>query len=151
MAWVTISADDIKSRLSSPEYDGVSTYDLADGQSDPVTAGIALALAEVRGYIKENERDSDTTLVPPELKDTTIVIAVEKVAGRLAGADLVMNESRRQSYEIAIQRLRDTARGHYHITPGQASTTTETNSSDGESVTGGNASFCYGGEIKLDF
>jgi hypothetical protein len=148
--WVTITGADILSRLSSPEYNGVNSYDLASGQSDPIDAGIALALAEVRGYIPESERDSDETLIPPELKDTTIVIAIEKVAGRLSSADIVMTESRRQAYEIAIQRLRDTARGYYHISS-QSGGLTSTSSTDGETLTGGNEALCYGGEAKLDF
>lgn len=151
MSWVTVTPDDILSRLSSPEFDGVGITDLAEGQDSPVDVGIALALAEVRGYIPEALRSDDLTLVPPELQDTAIVIAIEKISSRLSGADLVMTETRTRSLEFAIQRLRDTARGAYHITPGVTTAVCEGVSADGESIVGGNSAFGYGGEAKLDF
>ena len=117
---VSVKPVTVEARLSGPEITAVQTYDLASGQTDPLPVAISLALAEVRGYIPSNCLNADTTLIPPELKDTAIIITIEKLSGRLSGGGLIMSENRRQSFEIAIQRLRDTARGNYHVEPGIA-------------------------------
>lgn len=151
MAWETIDEDDIKNRLSGPELEAIRTYSKATGQSDPLTDVIALALTEVRGYIPICDRDSDATLIPPELKDVAILFTIEKLAGRVSGGALIMDEDRVRAYEIALQRLRDVGYGRFHIEIAGTDTTVTTNSSDGESLTGGNDRFAFGGETKLDF
>lgn len=150
MSWVTITSDDIKTRLSGPEVTSVKTYDLASGQSDPHDEAIALSLAEVRGYIPRSCKDPDTTLIPPELKDTAIIVAIEKLAGRLSGGGCIMTEERIRAHEIAIQRLRDTARGQFHFTSGIAAESAGI-SADSDDIQGGNSAMCYGGEAKLEF
>tara|TARA_R110002126_G_scaffold7683_2_gene37395 strand:- start:1614 stop:2066 length:453 start_codon:yes stop_codon:yes gene_type:complete len=150
MAWLTIISSDVEARLSGPEVTAVQTYDLANGQSDPLPEAIALTLAEVRGYIPINCLDPDTTLIPPSLRDTAIIIAVEKLSGRLSGGGLIMTDNRRASFEVAIQRLRDTARGQYHVESGVA-VVAATDITDSDNITGGNSAMCYGGELKLDF
>lgn len=150
MSWVTITSDDIQARLSGPELTSVRTYDLASGQSDPLTEVIALTLAEVRGYIPQTCRDPEASLIPPELKDTAVIIAIEKLAGRLSAAGCVMTEERIRSHELAIQRLRDTARGQFHFTSGVSVTSTGL-PSDSDDIQRGNAAMCYGGEVKLEF
>jgi hypothetical protein len=150
MSWVTITASDIETRLSDPELSGSISYDLAAGQGDPTAEVISLTVAEVRGYIPQDCLDTNSDTVPPELKDTAILVAIEKLAGRLSNAGCIMTEERQRAYEFAMQRLRDTARGNYHITGGEAYSKVGLDP-DSDDISGGNSTFSYGGEERLDF
>ncbi|MBU98254.1 MAG: hypothetical protein CL429_04080 [Acidimicrobiaceae bacterium] len=151
MAWVTITSTDLETRLSGPELDALKTFSRATGQGDPTNSVIALALAEVRGYIQEADRGSDSTLIPLELKDAAIIFTIEKLAGRVSGGALVMDEARERSYDLALQRLRDVAAGKFYISKNAAASTSSTSTEEGESLTGGNNAILYGGDAKLDF
>jgi hypothetical protein len=150
MAWSTITPDEVKWKISSAEFDAAQTYDLASGQTDPLPEVISLTLAEVRGYIPRSCIDPDPTLIPPELKDTALVLAREKAIARLAGGDCSMTEVRSRELEFAMQRLRDTAASRFYIESGVASEEIARNEPS-DDVTGGNAVIAFGGEGKLEF
>ena len=150
MAWVTITPEEVRWKISDEEFEATQTYDLASGQADPLPEVVSLTLAEVRGYIPRTCINPDSSLIPPELKDTALIVAREKAIARLAGGDCSMTEVRSRELEFAIQRLRDTARGQFYIEPGVA---VEELASDpaSDDISGGNEVICFGGESKLEF
>ena len=116
MAWLPITSDEVKTRLSGPEADALQGTALAEGQVDPLPDVIAQVTDEVRGYIASHGLNTlgPAGTLPPQVRAAAIAIIRWRLAGRLAignASGLLQTESRRQEYEDAVSLLRDVSKG----------------------------------------
>ncbi|MHC1762918.1 MAG: phage protein Gp36 family protein [Verrucomicrobiia bacterium] len=114
--WLSISPDDVKTRLSGPELEALQGTGLADGQVDPLPDVISQVTDEIRGYIAAHGLNTlgPAGTLPPQVRAAAIALIRWRLSGRLAigqAAGLLQTDSRRQEYEDAITFLRDVATG----------------------------------------
>lgn len=120
MAWTTLTADEIRTRLSGPELDLVKSAALESGQQDPLPEVIVQVINEVRGYIlayRTNKLGPQET-IPPQLQSAAISIIRWRMAGRVAvgsAGSMMQSESRRKEYEDAMAVLKDVAAGKFVV------------------------------------
>lgn len=70
-AWITIAVNDLRPLMVAEQLDALRTEALGPGQADPFTEISPSIVAKVRAFIAsnaENQVDSDTAKIPPELK-----------------------------------------------------------------------------------
>jgi len=107
MAWITPSADDVKTRLTGAELNAFRTVALASGQADPITQVMLDTVNEVRGYVAAGGYVMGTAgTIPPQTLAPALAIIAYRLATRLP---LKVSEDRRKQYEDAIAYLRDVA------------------------------------------
>lgn len=112
MAWVSITTDEVKERISGPEFEAFQTWHLDDGQSDPIPGTISRVVSEVRGRVAACERntlDDDATKIPDELHNAALSIIAWRLSTRFPGGNVLQDDSRRKDYEDAVQLLKDAA------------------------------------------
>jgi phage gp36-like protein len=106
MAWVIITADDVKTRLSGPEHSALTTAALAAGQSNPLPDLISQTVAEIRGYVAACERNrlEEGEKIPSKLVGAALALIRYHLATRLPVKGLLTDE-RKQEYTDAIRLL----------------------------------------------
>ena len=105
MAWITVTEDDVKTRLAGAEVTALKSAALASGQSDPLPEIISQCVDEVRGYIAacdENELEEGEK-IPQKLLAATLALIRYRMATRIPGR--LLNEERKQEYTDAIRLL----------------------------------------------
>lgn len=109
MAWITPSADDVKTRLTGAELVAFRTVALASGQADPITQIMLDCANEVRGYVAAGGYTMGAAgTIPPQTLAPALAIMAYRLATRLP---LKVSDDRRKQYEDAIAYLRDVAAG----------------------------------------
>jgi len=114
--WVTITENDILTRLAAPEVNALKTAATAQGQENPLPEILAAVVREVRGYVAAfpgNKLGPDGT-IPDELQVAALNRARYELATRLPVASL-LTDARKESNADAIARLRDVAKGTLRI------------------------------------
>ena len=125
MAWTTLSATDVKTKLSGPEVSAVQTAALASGQSDPLVEIVEQVVDEVRGYIAAGGYTlGNGTTVPSKLVSATLAIIRYRLATRLPVKSLLTTDRVEENKE-AIRLLERVADGKFMVEePTTASTET---------------------------
>src|ERR1051325_10661876 len=116
MAWLPITSDDVKTRLSSEEVELLQTAATDEGQADPLPEVINQVTDECRGYIaaKAGNTLGPAGTLPPQTRSAAISMIVWRLAGRLAigkAGEMMRSPSRQQDYQDAISMLKDIAKG----------------------------------------
>lgn len=118
MAWVELTVEDLKPRLSGPELTLLQSRALATGQSDPVPEVIAQAIDEVRGYVSSNRKNvlGPAGTIPAQLKRAAVSIAIWDLAGRPgAGGKIVRTEDRKDAYNDAMKLLERVSKDEFAV------------------------------------
>lgn len=147
MAWISLTADDVKEQIAGPEYDAFQTWHLASGQADPIPDTIEGVVREIRGYVGACERNvlGDSGTIPEELYHSALRLIGWRLALRLPeGAATLQDEGRRQAYEDAIALLERVSRCEFYIEPPTAHSCTPDSSNE-------NSAGRFGGCTQLDF
>lgn len=116
MAWITITEDDVITKLSGPEKAAMNSAALQTLQTAPLPEIIGQVTREIRGYVAACARNTlgDGQTIPDELLGTAISRIRFELATRLPVTSLV-TEDRRRANESAITLLRDVARCDFAI------------------------------------
>ena len=141
MAWVTLTTNDMYQVMAASEVESVARLQKQIGSiiqtdqaeliendqgvgimTDPpfedlIAPAITRTTNMVRGYIDASGRYTlgPSGTVPESLVSTTLDLLVIEVWKRLGGDLLDIGEQRRNSYDEAMQRLRDVAQGNFGI------------------------------------
>jgi len=141
MAWVTLTKDDLYQVMAASEVESVGRLQKETGDlfqtdqgelievdqgvalmdpppfEDLLTPAISRVVNMVRGYIDASGRYTlgPSGTVPESLVSTALDILVVEVWKRLGGDLLDVGEQRRNSFEEAMQRLKDVAQGNFGI------------------------------------
>ena len=85
MAWITLSTEDIRSRLAAAELSALSSAALAEGQSDPLPEVITQVVDQIRGSIAGNQQNTlgPSGTLPERLKSAALNIIRFELATRL--------------------------------------------------------------------
>lgn len=99
--WVTIDADLVLTKLSSPELVAFRSKALASGQADPLAEVISQVVDSVRQGIGQNANNvlADGQTVPPSAVRHTLAIIRPLIASRLPGMARLMDEIRKTEWE----------------------------------------------------
>jgi hypothetical protein len=119
MAWISITAADLKTRFAGAEYNSVTAAALNTGQAaaDLVTEEISSAINEVRGYIPPNVPRGEDGTIPDELKRATLALIVYAILTRLPNLKSLLDERRVAAYADALELLKQCASGKFRVTP----------------------------------
>lgn len=111
MSWITLTEDDVITKLSGPETAALKTAALQAAQGDPLPEVIEQVVKEIRGYVAACERNTlgAGETIPDELKGAAISRIRFELATRLPVASL-LTEDRRTANANAISLLKDVAR-----------------------------------------
>jgi phage gp36-like protein len=105
MAWITISADDVKARMSSSELELLQNNQLADGQADPLPGIITSVADEVRGYVAAGGYTLGTaSTIPQKLLSAAVAIIRYRIINRFPSRRL-LTEERIQENKEALRLL----------------------------------------------
>lgn len=118
MAWIALTTNDVRERLSWPELDAFQNWHRAPNQVDPIPETISGVVREVRGYVggcSRNTLGTDGT-IPEELYHAALALIRWRLATRLPGCgpDL-LDEARKTEYEDAKELLRAVSRCQFGI------------------------------------
>lgn len=110
MAWITITEDDVITKLSGPEKAAMNSAALQALQTAPLPEIIEQVTKEIRGYVAACARNTlgDGLTIPDELLGTAVNRIRYEFATRLPVSSLLTEDSRRAN-EAAITLLRDVA------------------------------------------
>ncbi|MHB9005464.1 MAG: phage protein Gp36 family protein, partial [Limisphaerales bacterium] len=110
MAWRSLTAEDVLTRLAGVELEAYRTAARADGQVDPLTEILAGVVAEVRSRIAAgsgNQLGAEGT-VPDAVRHHGLAMVRFRLITRLP---LRVAEDRRKEYEDALAFLDQVAEG----------------------------------------
>lgn len=126
MAWITITEDDVITKLSGPEKAAMNSAALQALQVPPLPEVIEQVVKEVRGYVAACARNTlgDGLTIPDELLGAAITRIRFELATRLPVAAL-LTEDRRRANEAAITLLRDVAACSFAIVSPETPSTEE--------------------------
>jgi hypothetical protein len=107
MSWITITADEVKTRLAGAELSAFQTAALATGQTDPLPEITAQVVDEVRGYVAACRSNTlgPAGTIPPRLLSATLAIIRFRLANRLPGGTALVDDLRVKEYEGAVSLL----------------------------------------------
>ncbi len=110
MAWITLTEDDIITKLSGPEKAAMNSAALQALQAAPLPEVIEQVVKEIRGYVAACARNTlgDGPTIPDELLGAAVTRVRFELATRLPVPSL-LTEDRRRANETAITLLRDVA------------------------------------------
>ena len=109
MAWISITTDDVKTRLAGAEVTALQSAALAAGQTDPLPEIIAQVVDEVRGYVAA----AGATLgaagtIPQKLLSAALAIIRYRICTRLPVKSF-LNEDRVRENDAALRLLEKVA------------------------------------------
>ena len=116
MAWISITATDVKTRLTGSELTALQTVALSAGQTDPLVEIIAQVIDGVRGYISANAANTlgAAATVPSKLISASLALIRYRLCTRLPVKSL-LTEDRVKENEAAIRLLEQVAAGKFAI------------------------------------
>lgn len=129
MAWITLTEDDVVTKLSGPETSAMKTAALKVAQIDPLPEVLVQVVREIRGYVAACAANilGDGSTIPDELLGAAISRIRFELATRLPVASL-LTEDRRKANENALTLLRDVAACKFKIVAPNNPTTEEISS-----------------------
>lgn len=121
MAWKTLTADDVQTRLTAAEFAAITTAAKQNAQTAEalVASAIESVTVEVRGYVgacKSNTLGAGDT-IPDELETSALALIRRYLFTRLPGMKSLFDDIRQKECDDALQRLRDTAACRFAIVP----------------------------------
>ena len=105
MSWRTITENDVRALMNSPEDAGARQKYLASGQTDPLPEVVSQVTADFRDAIRShpgNTLDPDETTLPSGSIRHACVIIRHTLLGRFG---LAISEGRMKEYEAATKHL----------------------------------------------
>jgi phage gp36-like protein len=116
MTWITITASDVKTRLTGVELTALQSVALASGQADPLDEVVSQVIDEVRGYVAANPKNTlgDAGTIPPKLLSAALAIIRYRLATRLP-VKSILTEQRVKENEAAIRLLERIADNKFAI------------------------------------
>lgn len=121
MSWITLTTDDIETRLTKPELAALTTAARQDDQtaSGILAGAITAVTAEVRGYVAacKNNILGESGTIPDELESAALSLIRRHLFTRLPGMASLYDQLRQDETRDAIERLRDTAACKFAIVP----------------------------------
>jgi phage gp36-like protein len=136
MPWITLTATDVRTRLTGPELAAAQAAALQGGQGDPLPDVVAQVVAEARGYIAghaSNRLDADTSTIPAALQSAVLAIIRYRLLTRLPVKSL-LTEDRVKENEQALLLLRMVARGEFAVDAPAAAAPVEDQQAGGGAV-----------------
>lgn len=129
MSWITLTLDDLKTRFSGAEYNGVTQAALATGQdADAVAESVIADVVQlVRGKVaacRQNTLGAGAT-IPQELKDAALAICRGRVCTRLPGMAALLDDVRQAEIRSAERLLDQTAQCNFAIEQPETPSTQE--------------------------
>ena len=119
MSWITLSEDEVLTRLASAEATALKSAAIATSQtaSGIMAAAIAAVVKQVRGYVGKRNTLGEAGTIPDELETSTLALIRRYLFTRLPGMKGLFDELRQQEAKDALQELRDVAKGDFVIVP----------------------------------
>lgn len=119
MAWLALTLDRLKTRLSKPELDRIPSAARASGQSAEgvLTSAIAEVTREARGHVAVHNRLGPAGTIPDELDNAILALVRRTIYGRLPGLEEMMDETRKSEIRDATRLLQRVAEGKFRIVP----------------------------------
>jgi hypothetical protein len=114
MAWITITTNDVKTRLAGAELTAYQTAALAVGQTDPLPEIIQGVIREVRGRVAACRQNTlgDGDTIPDELLHHALAVIRYRLTTRLP---IAVKEERKQEYDDALETLREVAKCEFVV------------------------------------
>lgn len=113
MSWISPDQDDVKQRLSGPEFATVEAEALATGEGNPWPSLIAEVVEAIRGYIgggsPKNTLGAGAT-IPGSCKRHAMSLVIWDGLTRF-GIDRLLTEARKKDYESANRYFEKVAAG----------------------------------------
>lgn len=112
--WITLTEDDLLTRLAGDELIAYREAALAQDQPDPMPETLAAVADEVRGYVAANRanRLGPAGTIPPRLKSAAMDLARYRMATRLP---VDVTDERQAEYRNAIRLLERVAAGDFLV------------------------------------
>lgn len=111
--WITITSDDVKTRLAGAEFDAYTQLALADGQPDPLADITAQVVREVRGHVAgAGNTVGDGLTIPEELMAGAVDMIVFRLTTRLG---IAVKEDRRRANDQAKTLMGQVGRREFKI------------------------------------
>lgn len=115
MAWLTISVDDVKTRLTGAELSAVQSAALAEGQTDPLPEIVGQVVDEMRGYMAAGGVTlGESGTIPKKLLGASLAIIRYRLATRLPVKSL-LTEQRVAENRDALALLDRVASGRFLV------------------------------------
>lgn len=119
--WITITTDDVKTRLAGAEYDAYTKLALSRGQADPLPDLVAQVAREVRGHVAGGGHTlGDGLTIPEELMAAAVDMVVFRLTTRIG---VPVKEDRRTANAQAKTLLGQVGRGEFLIVPPETAAT----------------------------
>jgi hypothetical protein len=111
--WITITSDDVKTRLTGVEMTAFTTKALAAGQTDPLPDIIAQMAREVRGHVAGGGNLlGDGLTIPDELLAAAVDMIVFRLTTRLG---IAVREDRKTANDQAKTLMGQVGRGEFKV------------------------------------
>jgi hypothetical protein len=111
--WISITTDDVKTRLAGAEFVAYTTKALAAGQVDPLPDITAQVVREVRGYVAAKGNTlGDGLTIPDELLAAAVDMIVFRLTTRLG---ISVKEDRKTANDQAKTLMGQVGRGEFRI------------------------------------
>jgi len=117
MAWITLTDEHLKTRLSGAELTAFSSAALAEGQSDPTDDILGDVTNEVRGFVAGNRNNTlgAAGTIPDKLRSAALDIATLKICQRAAGIVIDPGGHRAEAAKQAYRLLAQVADGKFAV------------------------------------
>lgn len=113
--WITITTDDVKTRLAGAEFAAYTTKALAAGQVDPLPDITAQVVREVRGHVAGGSNTvGDGLTIPDELLAAAVDMIVFRLTTRLG---ISVKEDRKTANDQAKTLMGQVGRGEFKVAP----------------------------------
>jgi hypothetical protein len=133
--WITITADDVATKLAGAELTAAREAALGEGQTDPLPDVIEEVVQEVRGYVAAAFTLSAGLTIPQKLRGAALVLIRDRLLSRFP-TSAFSTEDRRSQVQAAYQLLRDVAAGRFKIDAADEAVDSEVASSSAVELTG---------------
>jgi hypothetical protein len=104
MSWITLSVEDVKTRLTGAEVTALQSAALASGQSDPLPDIVSKTVKELRGRLRNLGTLEAGEMIPDSWAHHALAIIRHRLATRLP-ASTILTEERIAEYQDAIRSL----------------------------------------------
>ncbi|MDR1414147.1 MAG: hypothetical protein LBI56_04430 [Puniceicoccales bacterium] len=114
--WITIQTSDLYDYLGATQLNALKTFELANGQKDPIDDIIVDATARIRAEISGNRNNllsADRTKIPQDLKSFACYLILESAQTRLPSLKLSADQIRLAN--DAKEYLKRIARGEVPV------------------------------------
>lgn len=117
MAWITLTRDDLKGRLTKPELDRLPSAARAQGISSEeiLNNAVSAVVREIRGYVAVRNPLGVAGTIPDELENAAMPLMRRAIFGRIPGLEELYDKVRQEETKDAILLLGRVADGRFAI------------------------------------